>query len=83
MTYWALVSGNKTHLPRALAKAWGASRDGPGVLGPLPYHTAYIFPPADACAPSDDAQNSVGKQNKTNIFKFATPDISFLMFKEY
>jgi hypothetical protein len=31
-------------------------------VGPLPYHTAYTFPPAGACAPSDDVQNSVGKQ---------------------
>lgn len=60
--YWALDLGDRMYLPGALVKAWGDSYGGHGVPGPLPYHTAYIFPPADACAPSDDAQSSVGKQ---------------------
>lgn len=58
-------------------KAWGASYGGHGVPGPLPSHTAYIFPPADACAPSDDAQSSVGKQKEKSMFKCAKSIISF------
>ena len=40
----------------------------PWVAGPLPYHTAYIFHPAAACEPSDDAQSSARKWGEMNMF---------------
>lgn len=44
----------------------------------LPYHTAYTFLPADVCAPSGDAQSSVGKQKQMSTFQCANSRILFL-----